>query len=123
MAEIDNKKEAPYGPRPVYETPLLNCLIKRPEDTPITCAVCGQPLGGRILQSTQFTCDHCGRKFNMCRDCGKDGKCPVCGGWLLDSWETAGKWLLRIREAKAKGHPIKDHNHPHFESQESTDSE
>lgn len=105
MKETD---KAPYGPRPVYPTPRLNCLIKRPATTPIVCANCGTSLAGKLQQSTSFTCDHCGRKFNMCRDCGSDGFCPECGGWLLNSWEDAGKWLLRVQAGKADAH---DHHH------------
>ncbi len=93
---MEDKNKPPYGPRPVYPTPRLNCLVKRPENTPV-CVKCGACLSGKLQQSTQFTCDHCGRKFNMCRDCGRDAFCPECGGWLLNSWEAAGKWLVRMQ--------------------------
>ena len=104
MIVMENKEKAPYGPRPTYPTPRLNCLVKRPDTTPIVCAKCGESLAGRLLQSTQFTCDHCGRKFNMCRDCGADSFCPECGGWLLNSWEDAGKWLIRQQNRSKKEH-------------------
>ena len=49
---MENKENAPYGPRPTYPTPRLNCLIKRPDTTPIVCAKCGVSLAGKLLQST-----------------------------------------------------------------------
>jgi predicted RNA-binding Zn-ribbon protein involved in translation (DUF1610 family) len=94
---MEDKTKAPYGPRPQYPTPRLNCLVKRPADSPVVCAACGESLAGKLQQSTVFTCDHCGRKFHMCRDCGCNVYCPDCGGWLLNSWEAAGKWLLRLQ--------------------------
>lgn len=89
----EKELQPPYGERPVYKTPMLNSLIKRAEDSTATCKVCGVPLAGRIMQSTQYTCDHCGRRFDMCRDCGVTAFCPNCGGWLLNSWELEGKWI------------------------------
>ncbi len=101
----DKELQPPYGERPVYKTPMLNSLIKRPEDSPATCKVCGVSLAGRIMQSTQYACDHCGRRFDMCRDCGVTEFCPNCGGWLLNSWELEGKWIEK------KLH--KPHHHHH----------
>ena len=63
---MKDNNSSPYGPRPTYPTPRLNCLVKRPQATPINCVKCGTSLGGKLLQTTQFTCDHCGKKFNMC---------------------------------------------------------
>lgn len=107
---MKDNNSSPYGPRPTYPTPRLNCLVKRPQATSINCVKCGTSLGGKLLQTTQFTCDHCGKKFNMCRDCGADAHCPDCGGWLLNSWEAAGKWLQRVQ----KGFESDHHHHEHL---------
>ncbi|MBR4156430.1 MAG: hypothetical protein IKU01_06990 [Bacteroidales bacterium] len=59
------------------------------------CPRCGKPysdFGMLTEQGVSFYCDRCSTEYKLCPDCRKEvGRCPKCGGRLLDSWENAEK--------------------------------